>query len=190
MNSSTNIKQTTASKQQKKKGRFNFIDLTLILILLLIVGVLIYSFSPVSLIKKWFNSDTVNIQYEVELIGVDENVVDLIKSDTLVNDATTKSSLGTVTMVNKTDYVELKPVTSIRYEGEGEDQKEIIENSIVPVEYPNKYNLNVIVTVKADYSEGKGYSVGSTRIAVGEKLSLKFPDYKCEGYCVGITPEY
>ena len=189
MNGSANTKQTKSSNQ-KRKGKFNFIDLTLVLILLLIVGVLIYSFSPISLIKKWFNKETVNIQYEIEIVGVDKDVYELIKNNTIVKDSVTKSTLGTVTMVNKTDYVEYKPVTEIRNEGEGDDEKEIIENSIVPVEYPNKYNLNVIVTVAANYSEGEGYSVESTRIAVGEKLSLKFPNYKCEGYCVGITPEY
>ena len=190
MNGSNNTKQTNNSKQPKKKSRFNFVDLTLALVLLLVIGVLIYSFSPVSLIKKWINKDTVNIQYEIEIVCVDETVIDLIKSNTVVSDSVTKSSIGTVTMVNKTDYVEYRPVEVIRYEGEGNERKEIVERSIVPVEYPNKYNLNVVVTVEADYMKGEGYSVDSTRIAVGEKLNLKFPNYKCEGYCVGITPEY
>ena len=190
MNGSTNIKPISQKQNKKKKGRFNFVDLTLVIILVLIVGILAYSFSPVSLIKKWINKETVNIQYEVELVGVDENVVDLIKSNTVVTDSVTKGKLGTVTMVNKAGYVEYKPVETIRYEGEGDDKKEIVEYSVEKITYENKYNLNVIITVKADYTEGEGYSIDSTRIAVGEKLTLKFPDYKCEAYCVGITPEY
>ena len=191
LNGSTNIKPISPKQNKKKKGRFNFVDLTLIIILILIVGVLAYSFSPVSLIKKWINKETVNIQYEVELVGVDKNVVDLIKSNMVVTDSVTKGTIGTVTMDPKqTGYVEYKPVETIRYEVDGDEQKEIVEYSVEKITYENKYNLNVIITVAADYNEGVGYSVGSTRIAVGEKLALKFPDYKCEAYCVGITPEY
>ena len=187
MNGSANTNPATPSnKKKQKKGHFNFVDLTLILILLLAVGVLVYSISPISLIKKWTNRDTRNIQYEIEITNVDEEYIDLIKSNNPVMDAVTKSSLGTVTMVNKTNYVEYKPKETVLTEGETEK----IEYSLVPVEYPNKYNLNVIITVSADFSEGSGYTVNSTRIAVGEKLALKFPDFKCEGYCVGVTAQY
>ena len=189
MNGSINTKQTAKQQNKKKRGRFNFVDLTLILVLLIFVGVLAYSFSPISLIKNWVNKDSVNIQYEVELVGVDKNVFDLIKSNSTVTDAVTKNALGTVTIVNRTDYVEYKPVEAVRYEDEGDSKKEIKETSIQKISYDNKDTLNVIITVNADYLEGVGYSVGSTRIAVGEKLELKFPDYKCVGYCVGITPE-
>lgn len=182
MNGSVNTNPTMPSKK-KKNGRFNFVDFTLIVILLLVVGALIYSFSPISLIKKWKNSDVKNIQYEVEFTNVDEEFIDVIKADTPVSDAVTKSSVGTVTMVNSTKYVEYKTVETTRQEGE----TLVTEYTVVPVEYPNKYNLTVTITVAANFSEGSGYTVNSTRIAVGEKIALKFPDFKCEGYCVGIT---
>ena len=182
MNGSVNTNPTSPSKKNKN-GRFNFVDFTLIVILLLVIGLLVYSFSPISLIKKWTNKDTRNIQYEVEFTNVDEEFIDMIKADTSVSDAITKSSVGTVTMVNSTKYVEYKTVETVRQEGE----EEITEYTVVPVEYPNKYNLTVTITVAADFSEGTGYTVNSTRIAVGEKMSLKFPNFKCEGYCVGIT---
>ena len=182
MNGSVNTNPTSPSKKNKN-GRFNFVDFTLIVILLLVIGLLVYSFSPISLIKKWTNKDTRNIQYEVEFTNVDEEFIYMIKADTSVSDAITKSSVGTVTMVNSTKYVEYKTVETVRQEGE----EEITEYTVVPVEYPNKYNLTVTITVAADFSEGTGYTVNSTRIAVGEKMSLKFPNFKCEGYCVGIT---
>ena len=185
MNGSVNQK-TTAPSNKKKKGRFNFVDLTLVLVLILLIGVLVYSFSPVSLIKKWANKDVRNIQYEVEITNVDAEFIDLIKNNASVSDSITKSSLGTVTMVNRTNYVDYKVIEEVVKEGETEK----IVYSVVPVEYPNKYNLNVTITVSSDYTEGSGYTVDSTRIAVGEKLYLKFPDFKCEGYCVGITTQY
>ena len=182
MNGSTNTNQSTSQKK-RKNGRFNFVDLALILILVLIVGALMYSFSPISIIKKWTEKDTKNIQYEVEITNVDEDFIDLIRADIPVGDAVTKGSLGTVTMVQSTKYTEYKTVEKTIEDGENT----IVEYELVPVEYPNKYNLLVTITVSADYYEGTGYTVNSTRIAVGERLALKFPDFKCEGYCVGIT---
>lgn len=182
MNGSVNTNQSTPSKK-KKNGRFNFVDFTLILILVLTVGVLIYLFSPISIIKKWTEKDTKNIQYEVEITNVDEEFIDLIKADTPVGDAVTKGSLGTVTMVQSTKYIEYQTVEKINNDGENTT----VEYELVPVEYPNKYNLHVTITVSADYYKGTGYTVNSTRIAVGDKLALKFPNFKCEGYCVEIT---
>ena len=181
MNGSVNTNSPSPSR--KKNGRFNFIDLTLIVILLLVLGAVIYSFSPVSLIKKWANKDTRNIQYEVEFSNVDETFIDMIKADTIVIDSVTKNKIGTVTMVNNTKYVDYKVMEEKRTEGE----ETVTEYVMKPIEHTNKYNVLVTITVSANFSEGEGYSVNSTRIAVGEKMALKFPDFKCEGYCVGVT---
>ena len=182
MNGSVNTNSTSPLKK-KKNGRFNFIDLTLIIILILVLGTLIYSFSPVSLIRKWTNKDIRNIQYEVEFNNVDKAFIDMIQADDVVINSVTKDSIGTVTMVNPDKYVEYKPVKTERVEGE----ETITEYTVIPVEYPNKYTVRVTITVSANFSEGTGYSVNATRIAVGEKMALKFPNFKCEGYCVGIT---
>jgi hypothetical protein len=56
-------------------------------------------------------------------------------------------------------------------------------------EHPNKFNLLVTISTTANYAEGSGYSVNATRIAVGEKLALRFPDYVAEGYCIYLETE-
>ena len=45
----------------------------------------------------------------------------------------------------------------------------------------------VTISVMADYDEGEGYSVGGRRIAVGEKLALRFTDFAGEGYCINLS---
>ena len=55
------------------------------------------------------------------------------------------------------------------------------------VEYDDKINLLITVSATATYTEGKGYAVNERRIAVGEKLSVRFPDFAGEGYCVGFS---
>ena len=42
------------------------------------------------------------------------------------------------------------------------------------------------IEATAVFNEGTGYTVNSTRIAVGERLSLKFPEYANVGYCVNV----
>ena len=115
MNGSVNTTPSTPSKK-KRNGRFNFVDLTLIIISVLVLGAIIYSFSPVSLIKKWTNNDIRNIQYEVEFQNVDVTFIDLIQQDDTVSNAVTKDAIGTVTMVNKDKYVEYQPVRTERVE--------------------------------------------------------------------------
>ena len=56
------------------------------------------------------------------------------------------------------------------------------------VEYPDRYNLKVTVTAKAELIEGVGYNVNDRRIAIGEAMSLRFRDFVCEGYCIYVTP--
>ncbi len=177
MNHSNNGNAAVVSKK-KRTGRFNLIDLIIVIIILLVVAAIIYVFAPFRWIQTIVRSETKTIQYTVEITGVDEAFINKIKEGDLVVDAVTKNNLGTVSqgVDYHTKYSELSYKTE--------------ENSTVGVlvEYPNRYNLIVTITATADYMEGSGYSVNGCRIAVGEKMSLRFPDYSCEGFCIGLTP--
>ena len=132
-----------------------------------------YVFLPSSAIRSITADKTVEIDYAIEIIGVDEEFIDNIKQDDTVLDSVSKSNLGTVTAVDYSiQYTELK------YSEE--------EDSGVLSPVLGKYNVIVTVSATAEYEEGKGYSVNGTRIAVGEKINARFPDYVCEGYCISI----
>ena len=157
---------------KKRTRRFNLIDALLILIALALVLALIYLFAPFSWIKNIATKDTQKIQYTVELLNVEETFIDKIQSNDVIVDSVSKNNLGTVTLVDyNTKYSELQYV----------NQQGVL------VEYPNRYNVVVTVTATADYVSGEGYSVNGTRIAVGEKLFLRFPDFVSEGYCIGLV---
>lgn len=184
MNSSLNGTNQTSPKK-KKRGRFNFIDVILIVLAILVAGALVYVFSPVSLIKNLTNKNTRSIQYEIELTNVDETFIDKIKTNDQVLDGVSKSALGSVTMVDyNTKYTEYRFDETQR---ENEAGETVTEYTVTPIEYTDKYNVIITVIADADYTEGAGYSINSTRIAVGEKLYLNFPNYRGEGFCVGIT---
>ena len=53
--------------------------------------------------------------------------------------------------------------------------------------HDGKYNVIVTISADGEYKEGEGYSVNGRRIAVGEKMALRFPNYVGEGYCIALS---
>lgn len=183
MNGSNNTSASTNTAPKKRKGRFNFVDLTLIIVAVLLVGAIVYLVSPVSLIKNWINKEAKVIRYEVEFTNVDEKFIDNIKAGDAVIDGVSKNALGTVIVDvdhnTKYSVLGVEPVVDA-------DNTPTGEYKSVMIEYPDKYNVRVTIEADANFYEGKGYTVNSKRIAVGEKLSLKFPEFAGEGYCVNV----
>ena len=168
-----NLNSPSKIKQKVKGGKFNIIDFLLIAIVLLIIGTLIYVFLPSSAMRSITADKKVDIDYAIEIIGVDEEFIDNIKQDDVVLDSISKNQLGTVTAVDYSiQYTELKY---------SEEEEVGVLSPVL-----GKYNVIVTVSATAEYEEGIGYSVNGTRIAVGEKISARFPDYVCEGYCISI----
>lgn len=170
----SNRRRASGVGGRKIKRSFNFIDVLLILFVMAIIFVAINVVSPMSLISKLKGEDSYDIEYTVELVGVDSDFIDSVKEGDTVVDAVSKNSIGSVKSVDYNNrYTEL----------EYDDTKA----AGVVVEYEDKLNVLITVSASATYNEGKGYAVNERRIAVGEKLSLRFPDFAGEGYCVGFS---
>ena len=164
------------TKRKKRNGRFNLIDFILVVLVLLVIAILVQVFSPISLIKNLTTNQTKEIQYTVEFLGVDQEFINRIQSEDTVINSVSKNNMGTVVAVDyNTKYSELQ------YVSESEEGK--------LAEYPNKYNLVVTISATANYVKESGYSVNAQRIAVGERLALRFPNYAAEGYCIGLETE-
>lgn len=160
----------------RPRRRFNFIDFLLILFVLAIVFVAVNVVSPMSIIDKLKSDTKHTIQYTVEFTGVSAEHLDKIKEADTVVDAVSKQNLGSVTAID--DH---KKYSVLEY-NEATDMG-------VPVEHPDKHNVIVTISATATYREGVGYRVNDRRIAVGEKMALRFPDFAQEGYCIGLSIE-
>ena len=168
------IKSSNKSTKKKvRKGRFNLIDFLLIIIVLAIIGGLVYVFLPASVIGRVTADAKYDIQYTLELTGVDEAYINNIAENDTVIDSVSKSNIGTVAAV---DY-------SIQHTDLAYNESAGI-GVLTPV--AGKYNVIVTINATAHYEQGKGYSVNGTRIAVGEKINARFPNYVCECYCISI----
>lgn len=173
-----NVVNSSAPKKKNSKQKFNIIDfIVLVLIAAVVVGS-IYAVVSWSNIKSLWTTKTVNIEYIVEFRGVDATFRDKINDGDVVIDAVSKNQLGIVNSVASIDnykVLDYKTVTeennNVTYTGE-------------LVSYPDKYNITVYITTSAEYEEGVGYTVNGRRIAVGEKIEMRFPEFSGEGYCI------
>ena len=166
----------TARTAKKKNGRFNLVDFLLIVVLLLVIAVVIYMFAPFSKLRTWMDQEQKPIEYTVEILGVEQEFIDKIKENDVVVDSVSKNTIGKVSAVDyNTRYTELQYVSGSE------------ENVGVLSEHPNRYNVIITISASADYVEEEGYSVNHCRIAVGEEMSLRFPDFACNGFCIGLS---
>lgn len=174
MKDKNKITSNTQKGKNQKKFRFNFIDFLVILTVLLLCAIALSFFSPASVFDKLSKKNEVTIQYTVELLGVDEDFIEKIKEENTVVDSVSKNSLGKVKAVDAST-----PHSVLLY-----DQT---SDAGVLSQYPDKYNVLVTIETVCDYAQTEGYSVNGKRIAVGENMSLRFPDYTGEGYCISIS---
>ena len=156
--------------------RFNFVDLILVLLCISIIVGCTYIFSPNFNFDLFNKKEDVKIQYAVEIQGVDEEFIEMIKEENTVIDSVSKNTLGTVIAVDHSTKYSVLDYTKIEGEYSG-----------VMVEHPDKYNLIVTITADGEYESKVGYSVNNIRIAVGEHLALKFPNFTCECYCIAMS---
>lgn len=159
---------------KKKKGRFNLVDLFLILIALAVVFVMIFVIDPFS-IELFDNTEKeVKLEYTIRIENVENTLINKIAIGNEVVDSSTKTSLGFVSSVEN-DI----PHTEPYYDSE--------IGVVSMMQYENRYDLVVTVTsANATFTEGVGYEVNDRRVAVGTQLYLMFPDFVGTGSCISI----
>ena len=158
---------------KKKKGRFNLVDLLLVLIALALVFVVVFVIDPFSINLFGGEEREVTLEYTLRIDNVESPLIDKIKMGDEVVDASIKSSLGYVNAVEN-DI----PHTEPYYDSE--------EDVVSMKEYPNRYDLVVTVTATATFTDGVGYTVNGRRVAVGTQFYLMFPEYLGSGTCISM----
>ncbi len=167
----------------KKKRKFNIIDFFILVLIVALIASLVYALSPWSQLKKLWSTDEISFQYSVEFKNVDEQFIQLIENGDLVINSITKKEMGTVIDVDRS-----QKSYKLHYK-ENTDSEGKITIEGTPVELENQYDITVYIKSSAIYEQGKGYTVNGDRIAIGEELSLRFPQFERSGYCVSIATD-
>lgn len=175
MNNKTN---TFEVHPGKVKHKFNFIDFLVLLLIVAVVGTSIYAVFSWSDIEALWSASSKEIQYVVELRGVDKDFVDKIKTNDIVIDSVTKNQLGTV---HSADEVDNHFIMSYTFDDKTNSYTGALINDT------SKRDITVYISATAKYEKDVGYTVNGIRIAVGEILEVRFPQFATTAYCIHIS---
>ena len=177
-----NVIKSSTSKQKSAQRKFNIIDFFVLALIVAVIGVSIYAVISWSDIKSLWSTSTVNLQYIVEFRGVDQAFINKINDGDIVIDAVSKNQLGVVDSVATIDKYKVLDYKLTQEDTNGATTPAMYTGELVS--YPDKYNITVYISTSAEYKEGVGYTVNGRRIAVGEKIEMRFPEFSGIGYCI------
>ena len=158
---------------KKKKGRFNLVDLLLVIVALAVIFVVVFVIDPFSLNLFGGEEREITLEYTIRISNVDIAFVDKIAVGDEVVDSAVNTSLGYVSAVEN----------DIPY---SEPYYDNATDTVSMKEYPGRYDIMITVTAKAIFEDGVGYTVEGRRVAVGSQLYLMFPEYVGTGSCVSM----
>ena len=155
----------------KRKIRFNFIDLLILLLIAAVVFVLLYVFVLSDRTKPADDQATATVQYVIEILNIDERFSEIIRKGQPVEDAIRRKSVGTVV------GMEAKPFRKIAFDyNSGE---EILSEA--------EGRMTLYVTIEAEVVEtDSAFTADGVEIRVGQQYSLIFPDFYGVGYCTSL----
>ena len=152
----------------KRKVRFNFIDLLILLLVASAVFVILYVFVLSDRNASEPAQEEKTIQYVVEFLNVDERFDEIIKKEQPVQDAIRRKAMGTVVGVEPKDF---EKITFSQNTGE-----EILSNA--------EGRRTIYVTIETKVVETKeAFMADGVAIRVGEQYSLIFPEFYGVGFC-------
>ena len=174
-----------ANSKQRSNRKFNIIDFLVIVIIVGVIAVSVYAVLSWSNIKSLWATSSVELQYTVEFRGVDKEFINKIKEGNVVTDAVSKNQLGHVYSIESIEKYTV--LDYIKTEIPNEDGKSVATtyNGVLS-EYPDKYNITIHISSTAEYEKDVGYTIHGRRIAVGEKIEMRFPEFSSVGYCIAI----
>ena len=150
----------------KPKGKFNFIDLLLLLVIIGSVVILAYIFvSPYT--GKITLAPTEDIVYTIQVDDIRSEFKGLISEGDTVKSTVSLREIGKVVSV---EY------QNVQYTGKDKDGNTVISD------YPDLYTAVITVAVKANTEDGL-YKAGDITISAGTQIGFRVPKYTADGYC-------
>ena len=155
----------------KRKIRFNLIDLIIIIIIVAAAFLLVKVFAGGSN-DIAAETNTKKIQYVIEVQDVEERFDGSVKKGDLIQDAIERKNIGTVIGVQSSDFQKI----TFDYDT-GVETVSYVDGRIV---------LNITVEATAVVTD-KAFTVDGCEIRVGEQYSVMLPEFYGIGYCIKLT---
>ncbi len=155
---------------KNKKHKFNAVDAAIIVVIIAVVGAAIFLFTAGGMSTV---SDTVNIEYVVELRTVKKEFAGNFDVGQRLVDSVAKYQLGEVIHYSVSETV---------YNG-----NDMQTGALVSSYYPDHVNVELTVAAKASPGVYGRYVIdGGYDISVGTTVYVRLPDYTGIGYCTAL----
>lgn len=156
--------------KEKRAWRFTALDLIILVVLLAVAAAVVWFFGPFRDGEAGKDAQ-VNIEYTIEIKGMEEEYLGNIRVGDIVIDSVTKKGIGTVTAVETMPLVDYVLNTE--------------DGVMMEKEYPGRSTILVTVSSPATVNE-RGYNIDGYRVAIGVLHYLQLPNFVGIGYCIGV----
>ena len=157
--------------ENKKKVRFNGMDLFIIIAVILVVAAGIYLMHGRGSGKASASEKNVNVTYTVELTGKEENLTKLIKE-------------GDPVMVGEKDKANMK-LTAVEVSQAKTDGYDIETGRVLRSPIPDEYDIKVTMTAVGTESD-TAIKVDGVALRVGQNAVLSSKGWAGSGYAIGL----
>ena len=160
-----------AKENVKPKGakKFNYVDVILLIVILVIVGVIVYT--SVAPITKQILYESYDVEYTLQIRGVRREFNNKIREGDRVVETETLKEIGTVTSA---------VYSPSKFVGTASDGRTVTSD------YPGMYDVTITVRAKAETPSGM-YEINSVPVTAGKTIPFRVPDYIGEAVCVSIS---
>lgn len=153
-------------KTAKINNRFNFIDVLIVAVILVIVAFAAYLFLGNKLVSLFNSGDnTAYLRYTITMNSVEDKYVDYINEDSELMHGSKSIGIIESVKVSEVERIELNERTG----------------ELVTVGYPDHKKVEISVVVKAA-EDGGIFTADNVKIAVGEYVEFKTLGFKSYGY--------
>lgn len=157
--------------ENKRKKRFNFVDVILLVVIIAIIGSVVYAY--ISPMTKQLFAATYKVTYTMRVPNVRLELKNNIKVGDKIVETETLKEIGTVTNVAS---------ASSKFVGTDASGKTVTSP------YPDMYDVTITVSANAEMPSGM-YAVNSYSITAGKTIPFRVPDFTGEAVCLSIVED-
>lgn len=153
-----------------KKRKFNAVDAAIIIVIIAIVGVAAFLLSTGKIGKT---TDTVMLEYSVEIRQIHDDFVDNFKVGDQMVDSVQKYNIGKVIAVDYENAV---------YVG-----TDLSTGTLTAYDYPDHSTVTLTVLAEAIIGDNGRYIIdGGYDLSVGTPVYVRLPDFNGMGFCTAF----
>ncbi len=167
----------------KRKVRFNWVDLAILLVIALIILVTVWAFHQAGRSETAPSTEKVTIRYVVKVSELREELADSVVAGDIAYDGSGMHVMGRVTGRQTDDATWFSQTVTREVTGaDGKTYREMVSSPI-----PGKVDLYVTFESEGYLGTDGRYYIDGVLVGTGVQLHLMTQHFWCEGYVVSVS---